>query len=72
MSKVKDLYADLISLCKEQIDHHCDGPMSPLVAINRACKLANTYPIEVCAEACEEVMVDYGWLVDPYVIGEEE
>ena len=47
------------------IDHNCDGPMTPLVAMYRACELAqgNYYDIDICAEAALEVFEEYGWLM---------
>jgi hypothetical protein len=62
MNKIKDS----IKKCKEDIDHGYEGPMTPLVAIVRAVELAGDkrYEVEIISEALEEVLIEYGWLVE--------
>ncbi len=64
----REILKSMIYRAKQDINHSCDGPMTPLVAMNRACSLAkaNIYSIDVCAEALEEVLLEYDWLVEDY------
>lgn len=53
-----------VKACISDIDHTCDGPVTPTVAIYRACKLASehAYDHEIVAEALEQVMEDNDWV----------
>lgn len=56
-----------IKKAEGRIDHLCDGPMTPFVAISRACHLSSTLVVhpEAVANALDAVLTRYGWLTDP-------
>jgi hypothetical protein len=59
-------YMKEMTAAKGDIDHNCDGPMTPFVAISRAITLASThsYDAEVLANALDQILEEHGWLTD--------
>ncbi len=59
-----------IDAIKEQLNHGCDGPITPFVLISRAIRLATNAPYiegysghpENIANALDELLTEYGWL----------
>ncbi len=55
-----------IDAIKEQLNHGCDGPITPFVLISRACLFAQETkdPVKAMdiANALNELLTEYGWL----------
>ncbi len=55
-----------ITAIKEQLNHGCDGPITPFVLISRAMYMAaGDQTIEkatIIANALDELLTEYGWL----------
>lgn len=71
-SKTADTAAEIEEALKA-IDHYCDGPMTPFVAIGRACDLAASGDVsaEAVANALDLVLRSYGWMTnrDDKIVG---
>lgn len=61
-----DLQKRMFEQCRGDIYHRCDGPMTPLVAIHRATRLASEgyFTAQMIGDVLEEVLTEYGWLAD--------
>ena len=64
------LFEQDVTNIKDAIDHYCDGPMTPTVAIARAMQIARRgcYPLfngnDPITDALEEVLQGHGWLTN--------
>lgn len=51
-----------VETVKNELGHHCDGPITAFVLIGRAIDHTNETNKEVVAEALYELLVEYGFM----------
>lgn len=51
-----------IEAVKNELSHHCDGPITAFVLICRAIEYANETNKDIVAEALDELLVEYGFM----------
>lgn len=53
-----------VKTVKDELAHHCDGPITAFVLICRAINHANETNKDIVAEALYELLVEYGFMKD--------
>lgn len=51
-----------VEAVKNELGHHCDGPITAFVLICRAIEYANETNKDIIAEALNELLVEYGFM----------